>query len=336
MKLDFYISQLLFRYDCVIVPNLGGFVTNYKPASIHPIKDTFYPPSKGISFNKNLIHNDGLLANAISLDTQITYEAALQLIEKIVISIQQELKNRNKVSFENVGVLFYDPENRLQFEPSSVVNYLLESYGLSSFQQFNIKRKTLEDQLKETPILPIRSTQKTKKWMAAAAVIIPLAVLTIWIPTQYDLGAEVNFANLNPFKSTALSVYTERTTLPSFEKIELPKVDEANHTVTFLKNETPIIITQKVYESLNKIDSTYVKTKVNLFNFHVIGGCFAEKSNAEKFVKELLNAGFNASIIGKRKGLFNVSYGGFTSRKEAVEGLALAKNHNPKAWILTL
>jgi hypothetical protein len=37
MKLDHYISQLLFRYDCVIVPNLGGFVTNYKPATINPV-----------------------------------------------------------------------------------------------------------------------------------------------------------------------------------------------------------------------------------------------------------------------------------------------------------
>ena len=59
-----------------------------------------------------------------------------------------------------------------------------------------------------------------------------------------------------------------------------------------------------------------------------------EKENAENFVQELVAAGYNASIIGKRKGLFAVSYSSFASRKEAVEGLALAKNHNSKAWIL--
>lgn len=335
MKLDHYISQLLFRYDCVIVPNLGGFVTNYKPASINPVRDTFYPPSKGISFNKNLIHNDGLLANAISQENGIAYEKALTIIEEAVAKIQHDLKNRKKIAFDNVGVLFYDQDNRLQFEPSAQVNYLLESYGLSSFQQFPVKRKTLEDKIKETPVLPIAGSSKTKKWIAAAAVIVPLAILTIWIPTKYDLSSDLNYANLNPFK-TVLPVYTERTALPVFEKIDVPTVDETNNTVTFIKNETPIVIKKTMEESVTKIDSTFVKTSIKSFNFHVIGGCFSKKVNAEKFVKELINAGFNASIIGKRKGLFTVSYSGFSSRQEAVEGLALAKNHNSKAWILTL
>jgi diphthamide synthase (EF-2-diphthine--ammonia ligase) len=63
---------------------------------------------------------------------------------------------------------------------------------------------------------------------------------------------------------------------------------------------------------------------------------FLKNKMLEKFVQELINAGFDASIIGKRKGLFTVSYSGFSSRQEAVEGLALAKNYNGKAWILAL
>jgi len=336
MKLDHYISQLLFRYDCVIVPNLGGFVTNYKPASINPVKDTFYPPSKGISFNKNLSHNDGLLANAISQANGITYEKALKIIEEAVFTIQQELKNRNKVAFENVGVLFYDHENRLQFEPSATVNYLLESYGLSSFQQFPVKRKTLEDRIKETPVLPISGSKNTKKWMAAAAVFIPLAFLTVWIPTKYDIGTELNYANLNPFK-TALPVYTERTTaLPTFKKVVAPTVDETNQTIQFIATEKPIVVTQTIAEETAKVDSTYVETQKEELNYHIIGGCFAEKQNAQNFVNELVNAGFSASIIGKRKGLFAVSYSSFSSKSQAVEGLAKAKNHNRKAWLLEL
>lgn len=336
MKLDHYISQLLFRYDCVIVPNLGGFVTNYKPASINPVKDTFYPPSKGISFNKNLSHNDGLLANAISQDNNISYEKALKIIEEAVFTIQQELKNRKKVAFENVGILFYDHENRLQFEPSATVNYLLESYGLSSFQQFPVKRKTLEDKIKETPVLPISGSKNTKKWIAAAAVFIPLAFLTIWIPTKFDIGSELNYANLNPFKTVA-PVYTERTSaLPTIKKVVTPTVDENTQTIQFIANEKPIVITQATAEETAKVDSTYVETKKLKANFHVVGGCFAEKQNAQKFVQELINAGFEASIIGKRKGLFTVSYSGFSTRQEAVEGLAKVKNHNKKAWILAL
>ena len=43
-ELDKYISELLFDYDCVIVPQLGGFVTNYKPAYFD--KGIAHPPSK--------------------------------------------------------------------------------------------------------------------------------------------------------------------------------------------------------------------------------------------------------------------------------------------------
>ncbi|MFN2430356.1 MAG: hypothetical protein ABR574_10085, partial [Cryomorphaceae bacterium] len=36
--LDQYINELLYDYDCVILPQLGGFVTNYKPAQIDEAK----------------------------------------------------------------------------------------------------------------------------------------------------------------------------------------------------------------------------------------------------------------------------------------------------------
>lgn len=333
MKLDHYISKLLFRYDCVIVPNLGGFVTNYKPANIHPVKNTFYPPSKGISFNKNLVHNDGLLANAICQENNISYEKALSIIEQGVAKIQQDLKLRQKINFDNVGVLFYDNDNRLQFEPSSQINYLLESYGLSSFQQFPVKRKTLEEKIKETPILPINQPSGSKKWLKAAAILVPLTALAIWLPTKYELTSNINYANLNPFKEAALPIYTERTEMPIFEKATPIVVDEATKTVSFIKTETPIVVVNPVEETVVKVDSTYVKTS-KVLSYHIIGGCFAERENAENFVKELATAGFNASIIGKRKGLFAVSYNSFSSRKEAVDGLAMAKNHNTKAWIL--
>jgi hypothetical protein len=38
MKIEQYISELLYKYDCVIVPGLGGFVANYKSATIQPIQ----------------------------------------------------------------------------------------------------------------------------------------------------------------------------------------------------------------------------------------------------------------------------------------------------------
>ena len=36
VKPDPYINELLFDHDCVIVTDLGGFIANYRPASINP------------------------------------------------------------------------------------------------------------------------------------------------------------------------------------------------------------------------------------------------------------------------------------------------------------
>ena len=44
MKIEEHISELLFEHDCVIVPDFGGFVCNYAPARIDPVKHLFEPP----------------------------------------------------------------------------------------------------------------------------------------------------------------------------------------------------------------------------------------------------------------------------------------------------
>ena len=93
MKIEQCISELLYRYDCVIVPGLGGFVANYKSATIQPIQNTFSPPSKSISFNKNLNNNDGLLANFIAQQEAFGFDDASKKIE----SSPNALKNHYAV-----------------------------------------------------------------------------------------------------------------------------------------------------------------------------------------------------------------------------------------------
>ena len=41
MALEDYIKDLLYRYDCVIIPNFGGFVTNQISAQIDTDSNTF-------------------------------------------------------------------------------------------------------------------------------------------------------------------------------------------------------------------------------------------------------------------------------------------------------
>ena len=76
MKISHHIFNLLHEHDCVIIPDFGAFVSRNISAKISVDKTKIFPPNKEISFNKNLVKNDGLLINNISLIENISYELA--------------------------------------------------------------------------------------------------------------------------------------------------------------------------------------------------------------------------------------------------------------------
>ena len=76
MKISTYIFKLLQSHDCIIVPNFGAFVTRNISAKISSDGSRIFPPNKEISFNKNVVKNDGLLLSAISSNENINYEGA--------------------------------------------------------------------------------------------------------------------------------------------------------------------------------------------------------------------------------------------------------------------
>ena len=85
-----HIFDLLKHHDCVIITGLGGFILNHRTAYINQITHKIYPPSKTISFNKNLCNNDGLLANYLSQVEDLNYDEAC--VEVLKFSRKAKLK----------------------------------------------------------------------------------------------------------------------------------------------------------------------------------------------------------------------------------------------------
>ena len=102
MNLATYIKDLLYRYDCVIVPDFGGFVTKRISAKINETTHQFFPPSKQLSFNRNLNNNDGLLANYIASVENISFEKASNAIALSVIKWQNEIQTK-PIDLEAIG-----------------------------------------------------------------------------------------------------------------------------------------------------------------------------------------------------------------------------------------
>ena len=84
MQLEPYISDLLYRYECVTIPEFGSFLTQRVSATIHESTHAFYPPKKMLSFNEQIQKNDGLLAHYIADVEKIPLEEASKRIQKRV------------------------------------------------------------------------------------------------------------------------------------------------------------------------------------------------------------------------------------------------------------
>jgi hypothetical protein len=180
VRIDSFISDLLYTNDCVIVPGLGGFVANSRGAFLNPAQHTFSPPLKRIAFNASLRINDGLLTHYISRTQDITYFDAINIVQRFVDDCFLKLNAGEKITIENVGVLSFDLEQHLQFEPSTNLNYLLESFGLTTIHSPAIRRNE-----KQTPIRKLAKQKNDKqeskmRWrlleLVPAAAVLALLV----------------------------------------------------------------------------------------------------------------------------------------------------------------
>lgn len=336
-KIDKHISELLYDYDCVIVPNFGGFVSNYAPAKIHPVQHTFSPPFKRIVFNKNLKNNDGLLANHIAANCDTGFPEALKHIDHFVSGINAQLKEGKKVLIEDVGTLYWDVERNIQFEPSTK-NYLLEAFGLDQFQSPAIKRDTLgkriEKQLidREPSALPKKKNALRK--YVTVAIAVPLIAALIWIPYKTDLLKNTDHANLNPFhsKETAKPDFKKKPT----ETIVIPVDKDSTLTKPVDAGATKQPVTASLIKTI-PADTTAVvieKDKSIDFKFHVVAGCFQIEQNAVKYIATLQGQNIRASIIGQNeKGLYVVSCGDYATRKEASIQLSKLRDQQQSVWL---
>ena len=298
MNLATYINDLLYRYDCVIVPDFGGFVTNRIGAKVNNYTHTFVPPTKQITFNSLLKHNDGLLANYIASAENISFEKASTAISLSVIKWQNELQSKF-VQIDNLGTLSLNEEKQIIFEPNNVVNYLTESFGLATVESSAITR--YKEQVKPLVSAIVKEEKKGVpafiKYAATAAILLTLGYTGY---TGYQNKQQDNI-------------------LANQEKAIQKKIQAATFVIA---NPLPTI-------NLN------VAKKIAK-PFHIIAGAFQFAENAEKKVLELKEKGYSAKIIGVNKwGLTQVVFNSYANRNEATNNLyKIQKTVSKDAWLL--
>lgn len=358
MKIDQYISELLYEHDCVVVPSFGGFVTNPAPSRLERAKHRISPPRKEISFNANLTKNDGLLTTHIAKIKSINYDEAVAFIRQAVLVWNDDLNNIGRVDVENVGILYKTKgSNNIRFEPDNVVNYLLDSFGLEPCNIYPVAtlarpKKTRIDRLSVKP----SEHTRINRLIPYTIAIIPFIIYLLWLPLSTDIlntNGNFTYSDLNPFTKKKCPVYSMReftsqhlmeTKLPELHKEFICSSDSASFCLLKLSSATnPDIADLTIQVRLKKpviakVESTYVKPvkPKKKFRFYIIGGCFKIKGNANRLLKKFLKSGYSPLIVDIHNGLYRVAFKGYQNHTEAIEALKkIRQDENPKAWLLS-
>lgn len=315
MNLEQHISQLLYRYSCVTVPNFGAFLTEKVTASIQESNHTFYPPKKAVSFNVNIKNNDGLLANHVSQFENCSYDEAVSKINNQVNVWKNKLENRDFLIFKNIGVLKLNAENNIVFEAYENTNYLTESFGLSSYVSPVIKREVLKtvtneelvEEINENKIVEIVPTNSNR--FTARSIVKYAAVAAVF----FSAGGYgyVNYLNQQEQIETLL-----------VQKEVQKEVQSKIQTATFFISNPTMVSNES---------KDITKTP-----FYIVSGSYRSEENANKALKELIKKGFDAQILEKNdQDLYPVVYGAYSSYPEAQEHLASIQSvENKEAWLL--
>ncbi len=352
MNLSVYLKELLKTNDCVIIPDLGGFIANYQSAAFNTQGDQFYPPTKEIIFSGKLKKNDGLLVNYICEREGTGYMEARKIVSEFVAECMFKLENGGQVEFAGIGILRFDQNELFQFEADPHGSLRTDVFGLDSFhfpQLINKYNQPPKPVFRDKDPEPQKQRRPAVKYLLlglpilAALYFIPKIighdpVNRPQIPNTASLSITDAPAPINPevvVASSTVSTEPRSKVMVSGngakEEIKLPEPAIVPDHVPVIPKEASSKVAQQ--------EKTIVQTSVNnpsKGKFHVVGGCFKVRENADKLAEKLIKKGYNAQVSNMGKSFFRVSIESFQTRKEAEQALVKLLNAEPNAsyWLM--
>lgn len=301
MEISTHIKELLYRYECVILPGFGAFLTQYQTARIDG-DNNFFPPGKTLSFNRQLQTNDGILANYLATVEGYSYELALQKIRNYTGEISLKLSEGEIVSMPNIGEFSLNKERNVQFAPSQKDNFSRDSFGLTSFAAPSILR---EAQLEDAKLRSLNPSSKKSRIPVFRYAAIGLVAIT--------LGG-----------FSGLKIYEK--------EIEQYNLAERQKATDLLENQ----IQEATFEVTTSFPSLTLSIPKKTGKYHLVAGAYRVEENAHNKVAQLTKMGFPSRIIGINKyGLHQVIYSSHQDRLDALSALrGIKKSDNMDAWLL--
>lgn len=345
-KIFIHIEYLLLEHDCVIIPQLGGFLAKRVPSEWIKEESLFLPPYRTVRFNEHLCHGNTLLVDTLAERCSITPAEAEKQVAQFVQHIRMELLENGSIDFGSIGVMMQEGAGQpITFSPCKAGVTTPGLYGLDSFRMEKIEACEKKASLSHSVVTeaPIQTetgkTDEQKQYvlrlnrtfvhaLAAVAASIVLFVLTATpLANTSNLASEQMQANLfvphNLKPSAAPLSGVPVTDIPNEEKTQPQPKESAP------KQSAP--------EKPKAKPAPAPAPKTQKPAMAIVLASVTNMANAEAFAASLQSKGYDAHVYQKNK-MVRVIIPCYESREAAMAKMKTIRE-NPSlkdAWLTPL
>lgn len=352
-----HIEYLLLENDCVVVPELGGFITHYQSAHYEETEGIYLPPTRTIGFNPQLTMNDGLLTQSYMQAYHTDFPDATRKIQLAVDKLKETLYSEGRIDMHGIGTLHYNIRGLYEFHPDengilSPSLYALDAFAISTLAE----RVHTEEIPADIPVLS--ETKTTLKefhlnphWLGNAVAVAVAAVLffILSIPVENTYVDKGNYASLGTeclfdairTQSMATTLTSASGKSPQMQKTIKPIVVKEEKVAPVAKVEETAKETVPAAKVMKKetvkAQPTTPKTVLPRKKYHIIVASLATSADAQKMLHDFQQKGYDNVSVVEGGGRFRISLYQYTNKNEANQKLGELKQEEAykAAWIFT-
>lgn len=335
---------MFLDYDCVIIPELGGFVCNERTAWYDEDKEEMVPPSRDVLFNPNLVYNDGLLAQEIMRAKGMDYTEAMKLVASEASDMIEALKSGRPIEIPRLGRLYTSDDGLVRFLPDAELVRMLGSFGHARIPLATLKMAS------DLPVIvapvnapPVTTPADVKVDSApnvipfrvrlarvAAVVAIPLALGGAWMLT--DPVSSNTLMSVFPSLHTEVIVSSFTPSAKSIPVVSVNDAEEIDDALVINYAPDPIPDAPTVAIEVPIEEMPVVPKQIN---FLIVGGAFSIQENAKSLANTLKKEGYSPTQhYQPHNKLYLVALGEYESERHARADMAKARKAGRTAtWL---
>lgn len=298
-----HIEILLLEHDCVVIPGLGGFITNAEEARFLEQEWQMMPPYRTVRFNQALKTNDGLLVQSYMNIYDASYPAAQKQMQMDIDEMMDQLNLTGEYVMENIGTLRIDINHNISLETDESGINTPWFYGLSSFALEPVeaieKQREIATAIQQTSVLPVTTAGNDEEKSKTVVVKFNRR----WIDIAVSAAAAVMLFFLISYTSE-------------------PKATTDTLTASAVN------ISQQATDA----EATAANGR-----FSLVMASYTTKANGEEYIQKLAEEGFKEGRFFEKGKMTRVLYGHYATAEEADEALHELRNKNSEfnqAWVL--